>query len=91
MQRVSLEIEGNTLFMLPGESRDLIKPIPVRKFRQKNQIKGSINFHIIRILEIITMMPTPINIFFTGSLPARRAAIGAAITPPTIRPKMVCQ
>ena len=40
---------------------------------------------------MITSTPTPINIFLSGNLPASLAAIGAATTPPTIKPKIVCQ
>ena len=40
---------------------------------------------------MITSTPTPINIFLSGNFPASLAAIGAATTPPTIRPKTVCQ
>ena len=36
----------------------------------------------------ITNMPTAIRVFFTGILPTNRAAIGAAITPPIINPRM---
>ena len=37
------------------------------------------------------MQPTPINIHFVGNLPAKRAEIGAATTPPTIKPAITCQ
>ena len=43
------------------------------------------------MLEMITMIATPINIFFIGSLPTSVAARGAATTPPIIKPKMDCQ
>ena len=42
-------------------------------------------------LEIITITATPINIFLIGSLPTSLAAIGAAMTPPMIKPKIDCQ
>ena len=65
---------------------------PIRQFSH-SQIQNnlSIEFQIIRRLEIITITPTPINIFLIGSLPANLAAIGAAITPPIINPRIVCQ
>jgi len=46
---------------------------------------------MMRKLDMITIMPTPINIFLMGSLPTKRAASGAAIIPPTINPSMDCQ
>ena len=42
--------------------------------------------HSVERLVRITKEPTRINMVFKGSLPTRRAAMGAAMRPPAIRP-----
>src|SRR4051812_6056305 len=46
----------------------------------------AIDFQSVIRLVTITTVPTPINIAFKGSLPTSLAAMGAAISPPIIRP-----
>lgn len=48
-----------------------------------------IELHITLILEINTIIPTPINIFLTGNLPTSLATRGAANSPPAIIPMIV--
>lgn len=43
------------------------------------------------MLHQMTSNPSRIKDVFRGSLPTSFAAMGAAITPPIIKPKMVCQ
>ena len=49
-------------------------------------ITFEIPFIKVKMLVRITRKPTEMNIVFMGILPTRRAAMGAAIRPPMIRP-----
>ena len=42
-------------------------------------------------LQIITRVPTAMNMVFRGNFPESLAAIGAAVTPPMINPIITCQ
>src|SRR5882762_955126 len=58
-------------------------------FQSYRKLKRNLDNEI--TLQIMTNPPTPMNIVFTGSLPANRAAKGAATVPPTINPRITGQ